>query len=147
MKRKPKDIHEEGIFSRDMMCFTAFVIFILSALLLVLYFYYRSQGLPLDELRSVMFIAISMDSLFIAFAFRSLAVPIWRINPKENLFFIGSFMVSLALLLLVLSVPFFQSLMSYVPLPLPTLATIVGFSFASLLTVEIAKQIFFVRKR
>ncbi len=147
MKRKPKDIHKEGILSRDMICFTAFVIFILSALLLILYFYYRQLGLPLEELRSVMFIAISMDSLFIAFAFRSLAVPIWRINLKDNLFFIGSFMVSLVLLLLVLSVPFFQSLMSYSPLPLKTLAIVIGFSATSLLTVEVAKQIFFIRKR
>ena len=147
MKRKPKDIHEEGIFSREMMRFTATVIFILSVLLLTLYFYYRQLGLPLEELRSIMFVAISMDSLFIAFAFRSLAVPLWRISLKENLFFIGSFLVSLSLLALVLSVPFFQSLMSYTSLPLTTLSVVVAFSAASLLTIEIAKQIFFVRGR
>ena len=146
MKRKPKDIHMEGIFSRETKLFTLFVVFVLSSLLIVLYFYYRLQGLPIEELRSIMFVAVSMDSLFMAFAFRSLSVPIWRINIKDNVFFIISFLISLLLLVLVLLVPFLQSLMSYTPLGINTLLVIVGFSAVSLLTVEVAKQIFFVRQ-
>ena len=143
MKRKPQDIHEEGILSREMIYFMGFVALILSSLSLVLYFYFLSIDTPLTELRSIMFIAISMDSLFIAFAFRSLGVPVWRIPLKTNLFFLASFGVSLLLLMLVLSVPFFQLLLSYTPLPWPILAVIVGFSVLSLITVELAKVVFF----
>lgn len=146
MKRKPQDIHAEGILSKHMMWFMGFVIVILSGLSLALYFYYRSIGTPLDELRSIMFIAISMDSLFIAFAFRSLGVPVWRIPLRNNLFFLGSFMVSLFLLVVVLSVPFLQGLLSYTPLPFGVLLIIVGFSFASLVTVELAKLLFLSQK-
>ncbi len=147
MQRKPQDIHEEGIFSRQMMYFTGFVIVVLSSLSLALYFYFKSIGTPLAELRSIMFIAISMDSLFIAFAFRSLGVPVWRIPLRTNLFFLGSFSVSLLLLVVVLSVPFFQLLLSYTPLPGAILGVIVGFSVISLLVVEVAKVIFFRHRK
>ncbi|MDA8596943.1 HAD-IC family P-type ATPase [Candidatus Pacebacteria bacterium] len=147
MRRKPQDIHEEGILSRDMLWFMAMVITILSALSLALYFYLRSLNLPLEELRSAMFLSISIDSLFMAFAFRSLTTPVWKIPLHTNLFFIGSFLISAALLGIVLTVPFFQKVLSYTPLPMFDILLVLGFSLAALVTIEICKWIFFERRR
>ena len=146
MKRKPHDIHEEGILSRDMLSFMVLVISVLSALNLALYFYLRSLDVPHEELRSAMFVLISIDSLFMAFAFRSLTTPIWRIPLSGNLFFFVSFLVSAALFGLVLTVPFFQYLLSYTPLPVFDLLLILGVSVAALVTIEVAKWLFFERK-
>ncbi|MFT5036989.1 MAG: Ca2+-transporting ATPase [Candidatus Azotimanducaceae bacterium] len=146
MKRKPQDIHEEGILSKDMMVFMAFVVTVLSVLTLSLYFYLRSLDISLEELRSAMFLSISIDSLFMAFAFRSLTTPVWKIPLRTNLFFLGSFAVSVSLLAIVLTVPFFQKILSYTPLPMFDILLVIGFSFAALAMIELSKWLFFERR-
>lgn len=143
MKRKPQDIYEEGILSSAMLWFLGFVVSVLGFLIIALYFYFRSLNVPLEELRSVMFLAVSIDSLFMAFAFRSLTTPLWRASLRTNLFFVGSFLVSGAALLLALSVPFMRTILSYTPLPLSDVLIVIAFSAASLLTVELGKYLFF----
>ena len=146
MKQRPQDIHEEGVLSGQMVWFLALVITVLSGLSVALYFYLRSIGLSLEELRSAMFVAIAMDSLFISFAFRSLTTPIWRIPLLQNLFFVGSFLLSLALFAVALSVPFMQQVLSYSPLPTDLFLLVVAFSALSLVTIEIAKFAFFEKR-
>lgn len=148
MKQKPRDVHEEGVLSKTILSFMALVIAILSALLLALYFYLIQRGSDIEEIRSVMFIAIAMDSLFIAFSFRSLSTPLWQIDLRSNLFFIGSFLISFVLLFIVLSVPFFQYLLSYQPISMQDLILVVfGFGLGSLITIEIGKWVFFERQK
>lgn len=147
MRRRPQDIHEEGILSRDMITFMAFVVTVLSGLLLVLYFYLRHNEVPISELRSVMFLAVSIDSLFLAFAFRSLTTPIWKIPLMSNMFFVGSFLVSGALLAIVLTIPFFQHVLSYEPLPKTDVILVALFGMATLMTLEFGKWIFFERRK
>ena len=146
MKQSPQDIHEEGLLSAKVLWFIAFVVSVLSILTVSLYFYFRYLDIPLSELRSAMFLAISLDSLFIAFAFRSLSTPLWRQPLHTNLFFLGSFVVSAAALLAAISVPFLQTLLSYEPLPLYDILLVLGFSVLSLVTVEIGKYLFFEQK-
>ena len=143
MKRPPRDVHEEGVLSVGMLWFIAFVVTTLSILLLSLYFYLRYLELPIEELRSTMFFAISVDSIFMAFAFRSLSTPLWRTPLKENLFFVGSFLVSGLLLMVALSLPFFQYVLSYQPLPLYDIMLVIVFAIASLVTIEVGKWVFF----
>lgn len=146
MDRKPKDIHEEGILSKKMLSFISLVVAIHGTLLVSLYFYLRHLELPLEELRSVMFLVIALDSLFISFAFRSLTVPLWKVPLMSNVIFIGSFIVNLLLFFAVVSVPFLQKLLSYQPIPAKDWPFVIGFSVATLVTVEFAKWIFFERE-
>ena len=146
MKRKPRDIHEEGILSMDMVWFMGFAISILSGLTLVLYFYLKSLDIPFEELRSAMFLSISIDSLFMAFAFRSLSTPFWKIPLRTNMFFVGSFLLSAGLLAVVLSVPTLRGILEYTPLPLSDILLVFSFSLASLMTIEIGKFLFFEKR-
>jgi Ca2+-transporting ATPase len=143
MKRKPHDIHEEGLISKQMLWFMAFVITILSMFTVALYLYVKQLGLPINEVRSVMFLAISADSLFLSFAFRSLTVPIWKIPLRTNLFFLGSFLLSASMLAVVMTVPFFQFLLSYTPVPFELISLVLIASTASLAIIEIGKYLFF----
>ena len=117
MKRMPQDVYEGGILSSMMFRFLTFTIVVQGTLLLSVYFYLRSLDVPLEELRSVMFMLISVDSLFMAFAFRSLTTPIWQISFWSNRFFLIAVAVNVALLGLVVTVPFLQYLLSFQPLP------------------------------
>lgn len=143
MKKKPQDIHEEGILSREMITFIALAVTVLSILTVTLYFYVRSLNLPIETLRSIMFLAISFDSLFMSFAFRSLSTPIWRISLTDNLFFVGSFLLSLSMLMVVMTVPFFQFILSYEPLPWEYISLALIFSVSSLVVIEVFKWLFF----
>jgi len=143
MRERPHDIHTEGILSRHMLFFIGVVVSILSVLLLGLYAYLLTVDLPIEELRSIMFVVVSLDSLFIAFSFRSLTTPIWRVSFWSNKFFLGSFIVSVAMLVLAVTVPFLQKLLSYEVLPLAYLLLAVGYGFASMVVIEIAKWLFF----
>ena len=143
MKRKPHDIHEEGLLSKEMLWFMTFVITVLSMITVALYLYVKQLGIPLNEIRSVMFLAISVDSLFLSFAFRSLTVPVWKIPLHTNLFFIGSFILSVAMLVVVLTVPFFQYLLSYTPLPFDLISLVLVAAISSLLIIEVGKYLFF----
>jgi len=148
MKRKPQDIHEEGLISPSMFQFMIFTALTLAVLNVSLYLYLRHiLALPIEDLRSVMFLAISMDSLFISFAFRSLTVPLWRIPLTTNLFFLASFVVSVCLLLVVLTVPFLQEVMSYEPQPWSLIMLPVVTSVLTLLLIETAKWVFFERRK
>lgn len=147
MKRRPQDIHKEGVLSRDMFLFMAFSILVLSSLSLALYFYLRLiLQVPFEELRSAMFLSISIDSIFMAFAFRSLTTPIWKIPLRSNLFFSGATVFNVVLLVIVLSVPALREILSYQPLPLYDIVLVFGVSLASLATIEVAKWLFFERK-
>lgn len=146
MRRKPRDIRTQGLLSKEMLTFTGLAAGVMSALLLVLYFFLRALELPLDELRSVMFLAVSIDSLFIAFSFRSLSEPVWRVPLKNNIFFLAAFVVSFGLLLVVLTIPFFQFLLSYTPLPMMDVLLVGVFGFTTLLAIEVLKWLFFERK-
>lgn len=145
MKRKPKDIHEEGILSSRMLTFVAIVVVVHGALLSGLYFYLRYLELPLEELRSVMFLVIAFDSLFISLSFRSLSQPFWRVPLWHNWIFVGSFLVSLVLFVAVLSVPILQELLSYKPIPAKDWVFVLGFSMMTVCAVECAKWLFFER--
>ena len=146
MSRKPQDIHEEGILSKKMLSFIGMVVAIHGTLLVSLYFYLSHIALPLEELRSVMFLVVAVDSLFISFAFRSLTVPLWKVPLKNNLVFVASFGVSALLFAAVLSVPILQKILHYQPIPLNDWVYILGFSVVTLMIVELAKWIFFERE-
>mgnify|MGYP002030594341 FL=1 len=146
MRRRPQDIHQEGILSGSMLGFLGLVVVVLSSFTVALYLYLRSLDLSEEMLRSAMFLSVAADSLFIAFAFRSLSVPIWRISPVSNRFFVGSFLLSCALLFGALSMPFMREVLSYTPLPGSMVILVFGVSIAGLMMVEIAKWIFFERR-
>jgi len=146
MKRKPRDIHAEGLVSKQMFWFIAFAVFVLSVLNVALYFYLRSLQLPIEDLRSLIFLGVAMDSLFMSFAFRSLSTPVWKIPLNTNWFFIASFFISAALFALALTVPFFQYLLSYNPQPFNLLVLPIIASALSLLAIEVGKWLFFERR-
>ena len=146
MERRPQDIHEEGVLSGLMLWFMGFVVVTLSSLLVAFYFYLQEATSSLEQLRSAMFLAVSIDSLFLAFAFRSLTIPFWQIPLRTNIFFVCSFLISLALLFVAITVPFFQYLLSYHTLPVPLIGLTLLFGLTSLLAIEAGKWVFFSTK-
>ena len=91
MQRSAHSIQRERILSKKTIQFIGLVVVVTTTTLLALYAFLLLKGVSIEELRSAMFIAISIDSLFFAFSFRSLSTPLWKIDFRTNRFFLIAF--------------------------------------------------------
>lgn len=148
MERKPKQIHSGGVNALfaggfDKMIF--FISFITGIILLVLYIVLNYMNITISELRTVMFVAVSLDSIFLAFSFKNLREPLWSTNVLSNKYLLGGLVISLSLLTLSLTWTPVMNLLSLESLTLVNVALLALLGIANIMVVEIAK-IMFIRK-
>ncbi|MBX2866903.1 HAD-IC family P-type ATPase [Candidatus Kaiserbacteria bacterium] len=143
MKMRPEHIRKRGIITKEMLEFIGLVVVILSTLLVAFYLFINHLGFDVERMRSIMFLSVAVDSLFIAFLFRSLDTPFWHIPFYTNKFFLGSFGVSILLLILAITLPPLQYLLSYQPLSFVDMSAAVLYGIVSMFVIELGKTIFF----
>ncbi len=118
--------------------------------LLSLYTLLHYLTIPIDQLRTIMFVAISLDSIFIVFSFKNFKQPIWQnINSGSllnNRYLLIALVVSVGVLLLALNVPLLMQLLSLTPLQVGDIVPVVILGLLNLLGVELAKYIFISKK-
>lgn len=110
------------------------------ALLLGLYFFLYQMELPIEEIRTVMFVALSLDSIFFALSFKDLHKPVWRIPLWNNQWLFGGLIVSTGLLIAALTFPPLQLLLSLTPLHAWEVGLLALLGLVNLLTIELAKR-------
>lgn len=145
MKRSPKHPDIQKVLSKDLMKLIVSVGCLTGLMLVALHFTLISTGIPEDELRTIMFGAISASSVAGAFSLKSFGTPLWKIPLLSNSILFVSLLGSIAMLLVALFVPFVQALVHTVPVSGFDLLMIAGAGFANLVLIEIAKQIIFIR--
>lgn len=144
MKRSPKHPDIQKVLSRDLMHLIISVGTLTGLMLVGLHFYLAGTGIPEEELRTIMFGAISASSVAGAFSLKSFGTPLWNIPVLSNLVLFLSLLGSVAMLLVALFVPFIQQFVHTVPVSGYDLALIAGAGFANLVLIEFAKHIFFI---
>jgi len=147
MKTSPEKLRKRGIVTREMLEFIVLVVATLSALLVTFYLTIHSLDFEIERMRSIMFLSVSIDSLFIAFLFRSLGTPFWRIPVYSNKFFLGAFGVSALLLVVAVTLPPLQYLLSYEPLSFTDISLVLVYGVLSMMVIEAAKILFFKKRR
>jgi Ca2+-transporting ATPase len=145
MQRSPREMESTTILSGSLRRLIVIVTVITGGFLIGLYFLLLSLQLPIEEVRTIMFVALSMDAIFFSFSLKSFRQPLWRINPFDNRFLLVALTLSVVSLILALSVPFLQQLLSLVPLTTSEILLLVGVGIFNLATIEIAKYFFFER--
>jgi magnesium-transporting ATPase (P-type) len=115
-------------------------------LMIAIYYWLRSIGIPTEELRTVMFVSLSLDAIFFSFSLKSLDTPVWRVNIFSNGYLLFALGTSVCLLLLSLVWPPLMHLLSLVPLTTFEKLLLVGVGLANLATIEAMKWLFFERK-
>ena len=146
MKRKPEG-HKISLLTREMKTLI-FIIGIVTDILLLglLIWLFKYTDYDIAHIRSVIFAALAVNSLFYAFSCRSLRRNIWKINPFSNKFLIFAWIFGIAMLLIALYVPLFQTLLKTVPLTIFDWQLVVGLGIVGLVLVEATKFLFIVRK-
>ncbi len=145
--KEPPRLKDAPILNNELK-FLIFVIGIFTNLVLLGLFYLLSKGyLYLLDIRTVMFVALGIDSLFVVFACRSLRQPIFRYNPFGNKILSLSVLVGLILLLGAVYLPFLQKLLGTHFLGIREWIFLLSLGIFNLLAIEITKGVFIALRK
>lgn len=142
MKRNPRDAGGK-ILTPQLKKLIFSIAAITGVFLVALYFVLLQFNLMIDEVRTIMFLALSIDSIFFAFSLKDLHTPIWKINIFSNRYLIGALIINIGVLFIALTLPFIQNLLSLTPFTKMTFVLLLGFGFFNLLVIELVKYFIF----
>ncbi|MBU1046430.1 HAD-IC family P-type ATPase [Patescibacteria group bacterium] len=143
LKSKKDRTHNVEILTPRLRNMITMIAVITGSFLIVFYYILIKLELPMDEIRTIMFVALSIDSLFFALSLKSLHKPIWKINIFSNKYLIISWVLSLSLILAGIYVPFLQFILHTVPLNIFDFWIMILLGIFNLALIEGAKYIFF----
>lgn len=125
-----------------------FVIGILTDFLLlgILWWFLRGN-FDIQYVRTIIFAALGIDSLFYIFSCKNLRKNIWRNSLFSNKLLNFSVLFGFAAIAAAIYVPFFQNLLKTVPLGVYEWLLVIALGIVNILLIEIAKYIFIIRHK
>ncbi len=145
MKRDPRESSSRQILTPRLQKLILIVSAITGVLLMGIYLTLHFLGFPIEEIRTIMFAALSLDAIFFSFSLKSLETPIWKIDLFSNKFLLLALFFSTLLLLAALSVESLRSLLSLTVLTPLEILFLFGVGIVNLLTIEGVKYALFER--
>ncbi len=145
MERKPQK-DKIPLLNKEMKTLI-FIIGIITDIFLLGLFYYllKYSGYQIAHIRSIIFAALTIDSLFYVFSCKSLRRNIWHINPFSNRLLIGSWLFGVVMLLAAIYLEPLQKLLQTVPLNLFDWSLILGLGILNIFLIETTKYYFITR--
>jgi Ca2+-transporting ATPase len=145
MEKKPEDPKTPLLTGEMKTIIFGFGVFT-SIILFGLFLWLLKLNLPLAEIRTIIFAALSIDTFFYAFSCKNLRKNIWQYNPFSNLYLIASILFSFFMLLIAVYLPPFQSLLRTVPLNLFDWLVLLVLGGINLILIEATKYYFIARQ-
>jgi Ca2+-transporting ATPase len=146
MKRTPKDPETSRVISPKIVRLIMVIGAITSVTLISVYcFLVFATELSLPEIQTLMFVAVSVNCIFMAFSMKSFGTPLWKLPLLSNKFLLLALIASAGLLLAALYVPAIQTIVHVSPPTLLQVGMLVGFGLVNLATIEVAKWLVFIR--
>ncbi len=143
MKRKPKQADLRRVLTPNLIFLIIVIATITGLISLLTFLFLLKNGMPIEKLRSIMFVILSLDSLYFSFSLKNLKRPIWKIKPFSNHYLVASFFASLGILSLTFIVPGLSKILSLVPLSFAEVLMIIVLGLINLLLIEVTKFISF----
>jgi Ca2+-transporting ATPase len=144
MKRKPK---KQGVplLTKEMKVIIFAIGLITDLFLLGLFFWLCSHSIDILYIRTMLFAALAVDSLFYVFSCKSLRRNIWHINLFSNKFLLVAWTVGFTALFAALYIPFLNNLLGTIPLHFHDWWIVIGLGLMELILIETVKHYFIVR--
>jgi len=146
MQRKPRK-RNTPILNLEIKAIIFIVGIITSLFLFWIYSFTYYITLDLDFSRTIAFIGLGIDSLFIVYATRSLRHSIWHTNFWNNNYLNISVLFGILMLLFVVYIPALQVAFKTVALSWHEWFMLFGIGLFNLLMIELVKWVFIVRKK
>ena len=147
MKRNPKSSRTKNILTKEVKKLISIIGITTGVFSIFVYWLVMQVGLSMEEVRTIMFVAISIDTIFFAFSFKALDKPLWKENIFSNKFLILAWFASLSLLLIPLFFDPIRKLLSLTILSSMELLFLLGVGIFNLLIIEIAKHFIFMKNK
>ncbi len=144
LKRNPRSREMKNIITPPILVFII-ALTALSGLMLFGFFFWAKGLLGVETARTLMFIALSLDSLFLVFSLKNLDIPIWKINPFSNRHLVLAFGASIFALVLALALPPLRNLLHLTTPKFWEIMAGIGFGLLVLGIAEMVKYLVFKR--
>jgi len=145
MKMKPKG-HKAPLLTREMKTIIFIIGLITDFLLLGIFLLFFRAGYNIEYIRTIIFAALTVDSLFYVFSCKSLRKNLWHINLFSNKLLLIALLVGILALVGAIYLPPLQGILKTVPLNLWDWSIIFGLGFIELFLIEAAKWYFITKK-
>ncbi len=147
MKRNPRSLAMKNILTPNLKKLITLIALVTGIFLMMLYFFLLSLDISIEKIRTLMFIALSVSSLFFAFSIKNLHKPIWKINILSNKYLLVSLSLSTLMLFAALLLPPLQKLLSLTPPSIFEFGLILVLGIFNLAVIEFVKYFVFERKK
>lgn len=147
MRRDPQSSAMKNILTPNLKKLIIIISLITGVMLMSLYFFLLYLNIPIEKIRTYMFIALSIDSIFFALSIKNLHKPIWKIKIFSNMYLLISLSLSLFILVASLTVPMLQRLLSLTPPSLSEFGLILVLGIINLVIIEFTKYFVFERQK
>lgn len=142
MKLPPRS-RGEPVLNRRMFLLTGVIALVIILVLIAFYVWLLGSGEDIGKIRSLMFVALGVDSLIYIFAVKSFRHTIFRVNVFSNRWLLASIGIGFSLMLAAVFHPFLQEIFAIIPLTLSEWGLILMISLLKLLLIEGIKELFF----
>jgi Ca2+-transporting ATPase len=141
MKRKPES-QKTSILNKEMKVLIFAIGIFTDLLLLGLFVWLLNRGVPIQEIRTIIFANLAISSLFYVFSCKNLKKNFWKINIFDNKILLAGWFWGMGMLLLAIYFPPLQDLLKTQPLGFFdwTLITLLG--IINLIFIEGTKYFF-----
>ena len=144
---EPPRPRDAKILDRNMQVLVFIIGTVSNFVLLWVMVWLSRRGMELLDLRSLMFTALAVNSLFFVFACRSFRRHIFKKNIFENPFLLGAVALGLGLMVLALYVPALQTALHTAPLSWKGWCIAFGVAGINIILIELGKYVLIVRKQ
>ena len=117
---------KEGLLNREILPFLIIMSVLMAMLCIVVYLWFYDEGVA--KTRTAVFITMASTQLYNLFNMRSLKKSVFEIGIFSNKYVTGAFVVSLAIVILITEVPFFQTIFLFEPLSFAEFLILVSIS-------------------
>jgi len=146
MDRKPEDI-KAPLLTKEMKTVIFVIGFVSNFILFGLFLWLLKINLPLPEIRTIIFAALTIDSIFYIFSCKNLRKNLWQINIFSNLFLVASWFFAVIMLMAGVYVPIFQKLLKTIPLNFYDWLFVFAIGIINLGLIEFTKWMFIKNKK
>lgn len=144
MKQKPQK-RDVSLLTKEMKIIIFIVGIVTDLFLLAIFFWLNKHNYDIQYIRTLIFVCLSVDSIFYVFCCKSLRKNIWHINILNNKLIIVSWFVGLAGIIGAVYIPVLNRFLDTVPLHLEAWYLVAGVAVFNVALIEIAKHYFIVR--
>lgn len=145
MKRNPHSDRIRNIMTKEVKSLILMAGIITGIFSVALFLFLINSKLPIEEIRTIMFVVLSLDAIFFSISLKHLRKPFWHANLLNNKYLLFSLFASMLGIVATLTIPPLRDFLSLVKPNAFDVVLLIGVAIFNLITIEFSKKIVFAK--